>query len=350
MRIIVPLIVIAGVAAVSGPAYARPKYARQEGKMCAHCHVDPKGGGPRNTRGTFYETHNLSFAGFKEEAQDAPKKTGPPAFKKTWQIDLPKEARRISVAEVNADKKPRLLVLGKGGELTVYRPAAMGLTKEATVDLGPSAGSFVAGKFAKDKPAVIVVPGAIHYLEGDGFKSKKADLTDITGTARFVDGAEYIFFFAGGQPDVYGVDLAGANPLTTGRDMVLPNEGAGVYSTLVAHLAPEVLGALGVPEEARIAGVVGLIDPRADNKLYAFWARQAKEGGFLEIVDAAALHPDNAGGAAPKPIWSSPKLVGKILDIAPGLDPKEGKTPGFYILHTTGVEDQDRMVEFYELD
>ncbi len=326
-------------------------YAKKENKLCAYCHVDPKGGGPRNPRGAFYESHNLSFAGFKDEKQDAVKKTGAPAFKKTWQIDLPKEARRISVADVNADKKPRLLVLGKGGELTVYRPAAMGLTKEATVDLGPSGGRFVTGKFDKDKPAVIAVPGSIYYLEGSEFKSKKADLAEITGTVKFVDGSEYFFFFAGGQPDVYGVDISASNPLTPGRDMVLPAEAAGVYRSLVAHLPAELLSALGVPEGAHGAGVVGLIDPRADDRLYAYWARQTKDGSFLDLLDAATLSPDNAGAvASAKPVWTSPKIVGKILDVAPGLDPKEGKTLGFYILHTVGVEDQDRVVEFWELD
>src|SRR5687768_13245366 len=149
------LFAITAVLMFTNTAQARPMYAEKEKKVCAYCHVDPKGGGPRNPRGAFYESHGLSFAGF----QDSVKKSGLPGFKKSWQIDLPKEARRISIAEVNADKKPRLLVLGKGGELTVYRTAAMGLTKEQTVDLGPSAGRFVAGKFAKDKPAVIAVPG-----------------------------------------------------------------------------------------------------------------------------------------------------------------------------------------------
>ena len=331
-------------------AEARPPYAKKENKLCAYCHVDPKGGGPRNHRGTYYEAHNLSFAGFTDQDEKAPKKSGPPAYKKSWQMDLPKESRRLAVADVNSDKKPRLLVLGKEGELTVFRPAAMDLTKESTVDLGSNAAKFVVGKFAKDKPAVIAVPGAIHYMDGAEFKSKKVDLADITGSVRFTDGSEYIFFFAGGQPDVYGVDLGAASPLTAGREMVLPSEAAGVYSVLVAHLPAEVLGALGVPEEARAAGVVGMIDPRSDDRVYAFWARQAADGSVFEILDAKSLGPENAGGAAPTPVWASPKITGKILDIAPGLDPKNGKIPGFYILHTTGADNQDRAVQFWELD
>jgi hypothetical protein len=338
------------LALLTQSAEARPPYAKKENKLCAYCHVDPKGGGPRNHRGTYYEVHNLSFAGFAEQDEKAPKKSGPPAYKKTWQMDLPKESRRIAVGEVHSDKKPRLLVLGSEGELTVFRPAAMALSKESKVDLGSNAAKFVVGKFAKDKPAVIAVPGAVHYLDGTEFKTKKVDLADLTGSVRFTDGAEYIFFFAGGQPDVYGVDLEAANPLTTGREMVMPSEAAGVYGVLVAHMAAEVLGALGVPEEARAAGVVGMIDPRSDGKIYAFWAKQGVDGSVLEILDAKSLGPDNAGGAAPAPVWASPKITGKILDIAPGLDPKTGKTPGFYILHTTGAENQDRAVQFWELD
>src|SRR5688500_8914358 len=291
MRLLLTFVALTASLPLATAAPTRPMYAEKEKKVCAFCHVDPKGGGPRNPRGLFYESHGLSFAGF----QDSVKKSGLPGFKKSWQIYLPKEARRISIADVNADKKPRLLVLGKGGELTVYRTAAMGLTKEQTVDLGPSAGRFVAGKFAKDKPAVIAVPGSIYYLEGDGFKSKKVELAEITGSVKFADGSEYIFFFAGGQPDVYGIDLAASNPLTPGRDMVLPAEAAGVYRTLVAHLPAELLGALGVPEDAHSAGVVGLIDPRSDDKLYGFWARQTKDGSFLDLLDASNLPPEHAG-------------------------------------------------------
>lgn len=341
---------LAGMALLPRSADARPPYAQKENKLCAYCHVDPKGGGPRNHRGAYYEAHNLSFAGFTEQEEKAPKKDGLPAYKKSWQMDLPKEARRIAVGEVHADKKLRLLVLGKGGELTVFRPAAMGLTKESTVDLGANASKFVVGKFAKEKPAVIAVPGAVYYHDGTEFKNKKADVADITGSVRYTDGAEFFFFFAGGQPDVYGVDLDATNPLSTGRDMVLPNESAGVYSALVAHLPAEMMAGLGVPEEARGAGVVGMIDARSNNKIYAFWARQGADGSVFELLDVSSLGPDNAGGAAPAAIWSSPKIVGKILDIAPGMDPKNGKTPGFYILHTTGADNQDRSVQFWELD
>jgi hypothetical protein len=42
--------------------------------------------------------------------------------------------------------------------------------------------------------------------------------------------------------------------------------------------------------------------------------------------------------------------VGKLFDVAVGLDPKEGKTLGFYILHTAGEAGNDRVVEFFELD
>ena len=91
MKRLIPLAALglSMVLAAAVPASARPDYAKKEKRLCAYCHVDSKGGGPRNPRGVYYEAHNLTFTGFKEETQDAPKKTGPPAFQKSWQIDLP---------------------------------------------------------------------------------------------------------------------------------------------------------------------------------------------------------------------------------------------------------------------
>jgi len=51
-----------GLSTVSGPAKARPAYAKKEGKECVYCHVVP--GGPRNFRGMYYGAHNRSFAEF----------------------------------------------------------------------------------------------------------------------------------------------------------------------------------------------------------------------------------------------------------------------------------------------
>ena len=50
-------------------AYARPVYARQEGKQCGYCHVRASGGGARGFRGQFYGANGLSFQDFDEKRE-----------------------------------------------------------------------------------------------------------------------------------------------------------------------------------------------------------------------------------------------------------------------------------------
>jgi hypothetical protein len=48
---------------------ARPEYAAREGVDCVHCHLNPRGGGPRNERGAYYETHGHGFEGWGGETE-----------------------------------------------------------------------------------------------------------------------------------------------------------------------------------------------------------------------------------------------------------------------------------------
>jgi hypothetical protein len=50
-------------------AEARPEFARKEGKDCAFCHTNPRGGGPRTPKGEEYEKNGHKFAapGFGED-------------------------------------------------------------------------------------------------------------------------------------------------------------------------------------------------------------------------------------------------------------------------------------------
>lgn len=43
------------------PAAATQDYAKAEGKDCGHCHVDPRGAGPRNATGQEYEANGHRF-------------------------------------------------------------------------------------------------------------------------------------------------------------------------------------------------------------------------------------------------------------------------------------------------
>jgi len=337
--------------ALATASQAKPEYARKEKKACGYCHVNPNGGGDRNPRGKYYAMHNHTFDMYDEAkvmgpAGEVKKKTGDPAFKSAWKVEVPATAKRMSIADVTGDKSPRLLVLDDHNKLTIHNVSTPMPKEEASIELGDGGAKFVAGGFAKGKPGVIVVPGAVYYKDGDTYKKKAlAELSDITGTVKFVDGADNFFFFGGGQPDVYAIDLTGDKALIAGKEMVAPESGGGVYASLIAHLPGEILEALHIPAEGQKAGIIGMFDPRSEGKLYAWIPWLDKEESTLKVTGM-----DGLGGGEFKPVWSSPKLAGKVLDVSFGTDPRNPKQTGIFILMATGDGGKGRTVEFFALD
>src|SRR5579862_2743917 len=96
-----------------------------------------------------------------------------PSLKSIWKMDAPADCRRIGIANVAEDQKPRLLILRKN-LLSVHSVGDKLSDKEASADLGDKAAQFVAGKFDKDKPVLIAVPGALFVRNGAEFTRKPA--------------------------------------------------------------------------------------------------------------------------------------------------------------------------------
>jgi hypothetical protein len=179
-------------------------------------------------------------------------KSGPPAFKSVWKMDLPTPgtgphyappappAQRVAVADVTEDRLPRLLVLNAEGTLAIQKLSAEGAKEEATVALGPGAARFVVGHFAKGKPAQIVVPRAVFYREGETYVKKELpDLTEVTGSVRFADGTETIFSMVPDSPPAsYELDLRAERPVKTGRDIPQPQAEGGDYREIIPYFPP----------------------------------------------------------------------------------------------------------------
>jgi len=53
--------ILAGTLIPETPALARPEFARREEKQCGFCHVNPRGGGPRNQVGIAYARNDFRF-------------------------------------------------------------------------------------------------------------------------------------------------------------------------------------------------------------------------------------------------------------------------------------------------
>jgi hypothetical protein len=277
-------------------------------------------------------------------------KGGPPAFKSIWKMDLPVGTRRVAVAAMTEEKHPRLLVLNAEGTLAIRKLSAEGSKEEATVALGPGADHFVVGRFAKDKPAQIVVPNAVFYREGESYRKKPLpDLPEVTGSVRFADGTENIFVMSqDGPPAGYELDLGAEKPLNPGREVPQPEPEGGVYREITPFFSPELFEREPFPDEAKKGGILRLFVPRSDKKLYGVFAWQAADGPYVAVMGGGDLFPELNAGM--KPLWKSPKLGGKVLDIALGPDPRGGNQTGILVLIQAGEDGKGRSLEFFALE
>ncbi|MCZ6572097.1 MAG: hypothetical protein O7C98_02900 [Planctomycetota bacterium] len=65
------ILLLAGLVAMDdGPVRARPEFARREAKACGFCHINPRGGGPRNRTGQEYARNNFSFPAKQGDLRD----------------------------------------------------------------------------------------------------------------------------------------------------------------------------------------------------------------------------------------------------------------------------------------
>jgi hypothetical protein len=274
-------------------------------------------------------------------------KGGPPSFKPVWKMELPAGAQRVAVADVTEDKLPRLLVLNAEGTLSIQKLSADGSKEEATVPLGTGADRFVVGHFTKGKPAQIVVPNAVFYREGESYRKKALpDLAEVSGSVRFADGTETIFSMGqDGPPSSFELDLAAEKPVKASRELPEPQPQGSDYREIVPFFPPELFERESFPQEVKNGGLVRLFVPRADKKLYGIFSWQPAEGSYVAVVDGSDLFPD--AKADMKPLWKSPKLAGKVLDIAFGPDPKGGAQTGLLVLTRAGADGKGRSLEFF---
>ncbi len=279
-----------------------------------------------------------------------------PSWSLSWTEPIASTASRIAVGNTVADGLPRIIALDADKTtLSIWKWDGSAFTQEATINGGSHADQYVVGNFTPSKPAEIVMPGRYFYWNGKkytGFTDN--DLTAITGFARFSDGTENFFYFDGSStPATFTIDLKSSkNWLTYGRMMSQPLPTGSDYRLLITHGSPEMLQNF-APAQMAQAGVLGYIDPKNDGNLYGFggWmsTKGPNAGNFLVVTDASMFGPMGMNPSAPI-YWRSPKLDGKLLDIAPCLDPKDGKTKGFLVLLATGANGDSRTLQFYKLN
>jgi hypothetical protein len=92
---------IALVALPAPPAGATQDYARKEGKDCGHCHLNPKGAGPRTATGREYEANGYRF-GVKSWTSDAIRDRylrACAALQATWYAEAARELDAVAKEE-----------------------------------------------------------------------------------------------------------------------------------------------------------------------------------------------------------------------------------------------------------
>jgi len=275
-----------------------------------------------------------------------------PTLKSAWKLDLPAGTKRIAIADVTGDKTLRLLTLDGAGVLTVQKVADAGPVKEDTISLGDSADQFAVGRFAKDKPAVIVVPGAVFYRDGDKYAKKAAaDIKLVSGTVRFADGVESYMVFDPSQrdsaPQSFIIDLAADNPVKTGPAVPQPDQKPELFRDLSPILPPAMFESAPFPESMKKGAILRLFFYAKSKKIYGLVAWQSATT-HLALLNGSDIFQGPNGDL--KPIWQSPNLAGKILDIAFGASVKDAKQNGVYLLEQSGDDGKSRQLEFFTID
>lgn len=291
-------------------------------------------------------------ASAQEKAPEAAKKALEPAFKSAWKIDLPAETKRVAVAEITGDGKPRLLVLGADDTLTIHKIADGKPEKEASVALGKDAAKFVVGRFAKGSPPILVAPCGTFYWDKDKDKLVQKPATDAQGiyaSVRMTDGSEsFMVFQKDAPPAMYSIDLSKEKIFQPSADLPQPMAEGGSIREISVEFPRDFFEGEGFPDEVKKGGIARICDPRMTGKLYGLFAWQSAEGSYAALIGGGSLFPQPQADA--KPLWKSPKLAGGILDIALGTNMKDAKQTGFYVLQKSGAEGKERVLEFFVLD
>lgn len=354
---------------LTGIASAKPEYARKEQRACAFCHVSPSPGAidlltkmrsttERNNRGTYYEKHNYTFDGYKVDVKARVTLN----FQYRWMQEFSDMPRRIAVADVTGDGKPRLITLnepktGKGSILKVQKWNGKAFITEFEEANTSAPERLQVGKFAgKDQPAVIVTESRMWHWNGKTFLAKSIPRArTIIGVARMKTGEERVLVGEGGS-DIRSYRVNPKLDEWLVEPAPAPN-GSKDVRWLALHGTQEALMQIGLNEGISEGGVLGFWEFELGTKLVIYHIRTDRD---------ADVDPKTQGTKNPKliiksesffimvtdsngvDVWMSPRLEMRPLDVV--LDNAQGNGKvGMLILLKESAKDKPRRIGFFEL-
>jgi hypothetical protein len=363
-------------------AQAKPAYAQKEGKPCQFCHVSSSPGmihpttkqresTLRNERGLYYARNNYSLQGYVETRSEGrfavPKATTKLALKFLWKQDFTDLPRRIAVADVIGDGKPRLIMLHEKPEkkdaalLTVRKWDGKAYVTEFQAEVQASADRMQVGKFAgKDKPAVILTADALWHWNGTTFARKPSTQhLPLFGTTRLRDGTEMALLAE--RPDgvrAHRVYLDRESWLSVGSDP--PNSSTVRWGDM--HATPEFFELMGL-EAFGAGGLIGVWDAQETGKPMLYYARidadveidpasrnqKTRDPKFIlrnKMYFVTVRDPNSTFGAE---LWTSPELPGLAFDIALENAQGDGKA-GILMLIAEREKGKPRTLAFFALE
>jgi hypothetical protein len=369
---------LAGIAilSLSLPAWAKPEYARREGRACQYCHMSGSPGTldtltgkrettERNKRGIYYQAHNHTFEGYVEEAGS--KKMVAPSFHYVWKEEVQELPRRLAVADVTGDGTPRLITLNEkpdnkdASTLLVKKWDGKAFVTEFTAEVQSPPDRLAVGKLGgTNKPAVILTPDALWVWNGKTFDRKPTPRPlPILGVTRMKDGSERVLLAESSKNVLaYRINLTSVSNTDWLIDPIAaPTPPDAIWGDM--HTTPEFFEAMGVPPLLGSGGILGLWDIKRFNTYFIYHIKvdrdfdvtaDPKNPGKPKITYKTASYfvtfRDTRAG---NELWSTPKLPGEGYDIALE-DPKSGGKPGFVVLFNGTAAGKGRTFAFFSLD
>ena len=345
-------------------ASARPVYALKERRQCAYCHLNPKGGGPRNPRGLYYAAHKYSFADYDEK-----KVMGevPPLFHGEWQETMGANVYKIGVGDTTGDGTQRLITLSAGSgrrnrTITVKKWDGKAWIDEFSAETGDDSDRLAVGRYGTGKAAVIVTSPTLFFWNGQTYDRRPAPRKlPIIGTVTMRDGSDRLILREGDTIKLHRVNTAASGTEWLSQGMDAPPSAETIFTDMKGGSTE--LQSIGLPPLLAAGGVVGLWDARKSNLLFLYGVQlvalvegDAQDGKtqaakpeqltlrgrevYLTIVDPRR--------AAIRTLWHSDKLKGTVLD-ATLTDPRKGEA-GILVLTDGSDDGKGHTLTFFKLD